>query len=152
MSNNEKRQALGRGARRAARDSRGFTLLEIMVVVIIIGTIAGLVGVNVLNRLEEAKVRAAKIQLSTFRDALDMFKIDNGFYPDSGQGLMALVAPPTTGRTATGFRSTGYLRDNKLPLDPWGNPYNYVCQDGYNFQVWSNGPSGRPGADDNIYP
>jgi general secretion pathway protein G len=152
MSKTEERNKVGRGAVRALRDSRGFTLLEIMVVVIIIGTIAGLVGVNVLNRLEEAKMRAAKIQLSTFRDALDMFKIDNGFYPDSGQGLMALVAAPDIGRPTRGFRPGGYLRDNKLPLDPWGNPYNYVCQDGYNFQVWSNGPSGRPGADDNIYP
>jgi general secretion pathway protein G len=91
--------------------------------------------------------------LATFRDALDMFKIDNGFYPDSGQGLNALVAPPSVGRQLGGsFRPGGYLRNSTLPLDPWGNPYNYVCQDGYNFQVWSSGPDGRPGTEDDIFP
>jgi len=138
--------------RAAAQGDRGFTLLEVMVVVIIIGTIAGLVGVNVLNRLEEAKVRAAKIQISTLRDALDMFKMDTGFYPDTAQGLNALVAPPTVGRMPANPRPGGYLRDQQLPLDPWGSPYNYICEDGYIFQVWSSGPDGRPGTEDDILP
>lgn len=137
---------------RAVRDSRGFTLLEVMVVIIIIGTIAGLVGVNVLNRLEESKIRAAKIQLETLRDALDMFKMDNGFYPDTGQGLNSLVAPPEGGRTANGYRPGGYLRDSKVPFDPWGLPYNYICDDGWTFQTWSSGPDGRPGTEDDIFP
>jgi general secretion pathway protein G len=153
MSTTELRRRVRRDVvRAAARDARGFTLLEVMVVIIIIGTIAGLVGVNVLNRLEESKMRAAKIQLSTLRDALDMFKMDNGFYPDSGQGLNALVAPPDVGRGVTNFRRGGYLRDNRVPFDPWGLPYNYLCDDGYIFQVWSNGPDGRPGTEDDIFP
>jgi len=138
--------------RAATRDDRGFTLLEIMVVIIIIGTIAGLVGVKVLDRLEEAKIRAAKIQLATLRDALDMFKMDNGFYPDSAQGLQALVMPPQAGRTPGGFRPGGYLRDDKLPLDPWGSQYMYRCDDNYTFIVMSPGPDMRPGTEDDILP
>jgi len=138
--------------RAAAQSSRGFTLLEVMVVIIIIGTIAGLVGVNVLSRLEESKIRAARIQLETLRDALDMFKMDNSFYPDTAQGLDALVAPPEVGRTVGGFRPGGYLRDSRVPLDPWGSPYNYVSEDNWTFQVWSNGPDNRPGTEDDIFP
>jgi general secretion pathway protein G len=151
MRANGKWRVRREGLRAAAESRRGFTLLEVMVV-IIIGTIAGLVGVNVLNRLEESKIRAAKIQLSTFRDALDMFKMDNNFYPDSAQGLNALVQPPAVGRNPAGFRPGGYLRDPQVPLDPWGMPYLYLCDDGFLFQVWSGGPDSKPGTEDDIFP
>jgi len=136
--------------RAAAQSQRGFTLLEIMVVLIIIGTIAGLVSVKVIDRLEEAKFRAARIQLSTLRDALDLFKLDNGFYPMTDQGLEALVNPPQIGRNAGNFRVGGYLRDDRVPLDPWGTPYAYQCDDGYFFVIWSVGPDGRPGTEDDV--
>lgn len=125
-------------ARTVVANTRGFTLLEVMVVIVIIGIMASLVGVNVIKRLEESKIEAAEIQLSTFRDALDMFKIDNGVYPDSGTGLEALAA-------------AGYMRDNKMPVDPWNRNYLYVCEDGWTYQVWSTGPDGRPGTEDDVF-
>jgi general secretion pathway protein G len=123
----------------AAQNARGFTLLEVMVVIVIIGIMASLVGVNVIKRLEESKIEAAEIQMATFRDALDMFKIDNGTYPDTGTGLEALAA-------------AGYLRDNRMPVDPWNRPYMYISEDGWSYQVWSNGPDGKPGTEDDAFP
>ncbi|MDP8222166.1 MAG: type II secretion system major pseudopilin GspG [Candidatus Lernaella stagnicola] len=121
-----------------AQNSRGFTLLEVMVVIVIIGIMASLVGINVIKRLEESRIEATQIQLATFRDALDMFKIDNGTYPDSGIGLEAVAAG-------------GYLRDNRMPPDPWNHPYLYVSEDGWTYTVWSTGPDGRPGTDDDVF-
>lgn len=131
------------------RDARGFTLIEIMVVVIIIGTIAGLVGVKVFDRLQQAKEEAAKTQMSSFKSALDLFKLDNGFYPLTQQGLEALVVPPDLGRMAGGFRTGGYLNTDILPMDPWGYPYGYVS-DGTMFQIWSVGQDGRDQTPDDI--
>ena len=120
----------------------GFTLLEIMVVVIIIATIAGLVGVRVLDRLEQARIDAAIAQMSSIKSALDLFKMDNGFYPPGDIGLNALVAG---GR----FGGKAYLNSETVPLDPWGTPYGYVS-DGTVFTVWSNGPDRTPQTDDDI--
>lgn len=147
---NHRAKARRDAIRAAARDHRGFTLLEIMVVVIIIGTIAGLVGVKVLDRLEEARVRTCCIQISTLRDALDLFKLDNGFYPTTEQGLEALVAPPEVGRNMRAYKPGGYLRDDMVPVDPWGTPYFYGSDDGYFYQIGSVGPDGRPNTDDDL--
>ncbi|MCB9490212.1 MAG: type II secretion system major pseudopilin GspG [Deltaproteobacteria bacterium] len=128
---------------RVAKQSAGFTLLEIMVVVIIIGTIAGLVGVKVLDRLEQANENAAEAQMSSIKNALDLFKMDNGSYPPD---LQLLVTPPEAG----GFGSNrGYLKGDEVPLDPWNMPYGYVS-DGYQFTIWSNGPDKRPQTEDDI--
>ncbi len=126
--------------------SGGFTLLEIMVVVIIIGTIAGLVGVKVLDRLEQARMEASMAQMSSIKSALDLFKMDNGFYPTTDIGLMALVAPRPD---AMGAGVSGYLNSDMVPVDPWNRPYGYVS-DGYAFTVWSNGPDGVPQSQDDI--
>lgn len=134
---------------RLMRNSGGFTLLEIMVVVIIIGTIAGLVGVKVLDRLEESRVEATRVQISNFKQALDLFKLDNGFYPLTQHGLEALVAPPTSGHTPGAFRTGGYLNADMVPLDPWDMPYGYVS-DGTMFQIWSMGPDRRDQSADDI--
>ena len=131
------------------RNASGFTLIEIMVVVIIIGTIAGLVGVKVFDRLEQAKIEASITQMSSFKSALDLFKLDNGFYPITGQGLESLVAPPNDGRIAGGFRTGGYLNADMVPLDPWNNPYGFVS-DGTIYQIWSMGPDGRDQSGDDI--
>ena len=134
--------------RRFARQ-RGMTLIEIMVVVVILGTIASLVAVNVMGRLEQSRIELSKVQMSNIKQALDLFKLDNGFYPDSQQGLNALVAAPTTGRQPNNYRPDGYLKDSKIPADPWGNPYGYVNQ-GVMIQIFSNGPDGQPGTADDI--
>ena len=136
-------------ARRVLGRQRGMTLIEIMVVVIILGTIASLVAVNVMSRMEDARIQLAKVQMSNIKSALDLFKLDSGFYPDSEQGLNALVMPPTTGRQPNNYHPGGYLKDSKIPLDPWGNPYGYVSQGGM-IQIFSNGPDGQPGTADDI--
>jgi general secretion pathway protein G len=124
--------------------SRGFTLLEIMVVVIIIGTIASLVGVKVLDRLEQSRVEASKAQMSSIKSGLDLFKMDNGFYPPTDIGLQALVGAGT-GR----FSGKGYLNSDTVPLDPWQVPYGYVS-DGNVFTIWSSGPDRTPQTQDDI--
>ena len=135
---------------RAIRDPRGFTLIEIMVVVIIIGTIAGLVGVKYFDSLEKAKIKATQAQMANIKSALGMFRLDNHFYPLTQQGLQALVIPPPAGRNAGNFRVGGYLDADMVPLDPWDNEYLYVS-DGQEFQLWSVGADGRNQTPDDVY-
>ena len=111
--------------RRRLRVARhGLTLIEIMVVVVIMGMIAGLVTTVVVDRLQAAKVETAKAQIRQFMNALDLFYLDNSFYPTSEQGLDALVTKPATGRTPTKWPEDGYLPS--IPKDPWGNDYVFI--------------------------
>jgi general secretion pathway protein G len=104
--------------------SRGFTLIEIMVVVVIMGILAALVVPKLMGRTDDARVTAARQDIATVMQALKLYKLDNQRYPTTEQGLNALVAKPTVGPEARGWKSGGYL--DKLPKDPWGNPYQYL--------------------------
>ena len=104
--------------------ARGFTLIELMVVVVIMGILASLVVPKLLSRTGESKIAAARVDISTIMQALKLYKLDNQRYPTTEQGLQALVNKPTTGPAADGWKSGGYLE--KLPKDPWGNPYQYL--------------------------
>ena len=110
----------GHGAGRGAGQA-GFTLVEMLVVITIIGLIMALVGPRVLNYLAESKVKAARIQIQSFASALDLFYLDAGRFPSSGEGLDALVRP-TPGVAAW---NGPYLRGGSVPNDPWGTPYIY---------------------------
>src|SRR5881397_797714 len=101
------------------RGERGFTLVEILVVITIIGLIMGLVGPRVLNYLTESKAKAAKIQIESFASALDLFFLDSGRYPSGSEGLGALVQRPGSINAWNG----PYLKGGQVPSDPWGNPY-----------------------------
>jgi general secretion pathway protein G len=103
------------------RGEAGFTLVEMLVVITIIGLIMALVGPRVLNYLTESKVKAARIQIQSFASALDLFYLDAGRFPSSGEGLDALVRP-TPGVAAW---NGPYLRGGSVPNDPWGSPYVY---------------------------
>lgn len=105
-----------------ARTQRGFTLIEIMVVLVIIGVLAALIAPNVLNRAADAKVTAARTDVSQLMQALKLYKLDNARYPSNEQGLEALVRKPTTEPSPAQWRP--YL--DKLPTDPWGKPYQYL--------------------------
>ena len=103
------------------QDDRGFTLVEILVVITIIGLIMGLIGPRVLNYLTESKAKAARIQIESLGSALDLYFLDNGRYPNNAEGINALVQRPPSAQAWNG----PYLKGGVLPVDPWGKPYMY---------------------------
>jgi general secretion pathway protein G len=127
------------------RTARGFTLIEIMVVVVIIGILGALVVPKLLNRTGEARVSAAKVDIATLMGALKLYKLDNQRYPTTEQGLKALIEKPTSGPSANGWKTGGYI--DKLPNDPWQNPYQYLSPGVKNGDVdlYSLGADGQPG-------
>jgi len=126
------------------RLARGFTLIEIMVVVVIMGILASLVVPKLIARTGESKVAAAKVDMATIMQALKLYRLDNQRYPTTEQGLHALVEKPTAGPAANGWKAGGYLE--KMPKDPWGNPYQYLSP-GLKGEVdiISLGADGQPG-------
>lgn len=102
----------------------GFTLIEIMVVIVILGILASLVVPKIMGRPDEARIVAAKQDMSSILQALKLYKLDNQRYPSTEQGLQALVSKPQAAPVPKNWNAGGYLE--KLPLDPWGNPYRYL--------------------------
>lgn len=122
----------------------GFTLIEIMVVVVIMGILAALVVPKLMGRTDDARIIAAKQDIATTLQALKLYKLDNQRYPTTEQGLAALIAQPTTGPAAPGWKAGGYL--DKLPKDPWGNPYQFLSPGiKGEIDVFSYGADGQPG-------
>ena len=103
---------------------RGFTLIEIMVVVVIIGVLGAIVVPQFMSRPDQAKVTAAKIDIQAIATALEMYRLDNAHYPSTQQGLEALVKRPSGSPTARNWNSQGYLKS--MPIDPWSTPYQYL--------------------------
>jgi general secretion pathway protein G len=110
--------------KRLLQSERGFTFIEIMVVVAILAILAALVVPRIMGRTDEAKRTAAKVQIRNIEGALQLYKLDNGVYPSTEQGLKALVEKPSIGVIPKKWKAGGYLQ--KLPEDPWGNPYKYL--------------------------
>jgi general secretion pathway protein G len=130
------------GRRRTKRRTRGFTLVEILVVITIIGLIMALVGPRVINYLSEAKVKAAKIQIESFGSALDLYYLDAGRYPTTSEGLEALAQRPGGSATWNG----PYLKGAAVPKDPWGHPYLYRSPGEHGpYDIVSYGADGQEG-------
>ncbi len=126
----------------------GFTLIEVMVVLVILGILAGLIIPRIMERPEEARRMKAEMQIKAMETALRMYKLDNGFYPTTEQGLEALVSPPSSGRRPTAWRQGGYLEKGRVPLDPWKNPYVYISPGRHgDFDLMSYGADGEPGGE-----
>ena len=128
---------------KARRRVSGFTLVELLVVLAILGMLAALVGPQVLNQLGGAKSKSATIQIRDFEQALELYKLDVGRFPRSGEGLEALVRQPSGAKGWNG----PYLKKDELPMDPWGNPYEYRVS-GSRIEIISYGADGRAGGSD----
>ena len=126
----------------------GFTLLEIIVVVFILGLLAAIVAPKIIGRTDDARIAEAKVQIKNFETALKLFKLDNAFYPSTEQGLAALVEQPTTGQIPQKYREGGYLEQKQIPLDPWGNPYIYISPGLHgDFDIVSLGADAKEGGE-----
>lgn len=122
----------------------GFTLIEVMVVIVILGIMAALVVPNLVGRQDQAQVTAARSDIAAIGNALDLYRLDNNAYPSTEQGLEALVEKPSGFPEPRNWRSP-YLR-KKLPEDPWGNPYQYLSTD-QGFELFSYGADGQEGGE-----
>ena len=142
MKHSETQIGSARRRRSRVRGQRGFTLVEMLVVITIIGLIMSLVGPRVLNYLGESKVKAAKIQIQSFSSALDLFYLDAGRYPTTSEGLAALVKPAAGLATWNG----PYVKGGVLPNDPWGKPYIYRSPGERSaYEIVSYGSDGQEG-------
>ncbi|MBQ0054968.1 MAG: type II secretion system major pseudopilin GspG [Synergistaceae bacterium] len=126
----------------------GFTLIEIMIVVVIIGMLSALVGPRLIGQSDEAKIKTTKIQISQLEQVLGLFQLDNGFFPATEQGLAALVKAPTLPPEPMNYKQGGYMK--KVPKDAWGREFIYICPGQHgDFDIISYGSDGAEGGEGN---
>ena len=127
----------------------GFTLIELMVVILILGLLVGIVGFRFLGRAEDARITTASLQMKTFISALQLFRLDSGRYPTTEEGLNALVSQPGSGSASRNWQKGGYLEGGKVPPDPWGNLYVYISPGtgGRDYEIKSLGADGQEGGE-----
>jgi general secretion pathway protein G len=126
----------------------GFTLIEIMVVIVILGILAGLIVPRIMSRPEEARRTKAALQARSIESALKLYRLDNGVYPSTEQGLEALIKKPETGIVPKNWRDHGYLESAKVPKDPWGNNFVYIMPgENGEFDLSSYGRDGEKGGE-----
>tara|TARA_B100000767_G_C19749871_1_gene530264 strand:+ start:820 stop:1269 length:450 start_codon:yes stop_codon:yes gene_type:complete len=127
----------------------GFSLIEVLVVVVIMGMLIGLIGPNVLGQVDRARVTTARSDIASLSQALDMYKLDNHFYPTTDQGLEALVSMPQSSPEPRNWNPEGYIKGNQLPLDPWDGEYVYMSpgEDRRPYELLSLGADARNGGD-----
>ena len=131
------------------KSNSGFTLIEIMVVIVILALLAALVGPKLIGRSDDARVADAKVQIRNIETALKLYKLDSSAFPTTEQGLAALITKPTTGVIPKNYKAEGYLESKTLPKDPWSNEYIYLSpseQGDYELCSWgSDGAKGGEG-------
>lgn len=128
------------------KKDRGFTLIEIMVVLIIIGLLAGIVVPKLMGRTEEAKRIKTAVQIKNLQSSLDLYKLDSGVYPSTDQGLQALIEKPAVGEIPNNWKEGGYI--DKIPKDPWGSNYVYISLGVHgDYDLYSYGADGEEGGE-----
>jgi general secretion pathway protein G len=130
-----------------ASENAGFTLIEIMAVVLIIGLLSTIVGVSIFAQVDKGRITAASVQIANLESVLELYRMDNAHYPTTEQGLDALVNEPGDARN---YPPGGYLQKRRVPKDPWGNSYEYEQpgqKNSYSFDLWSFGSDGKSGGD-----
>ncbi|GGY67102.1 type II secretion system major pseudopilin GspG [Marinobacter zhanjiangensis] len=127
------------------RNQRGFTLIEIMVVMVILGLLVAVVAPNIMGRSDQAKVTIAKTQMRNIANALDMYRLDNSHYPSTQQGLEALVERPSGSPEPSNWNPDGYL--DSVPVDPWDNEYQYINLGSSDYDLFSYGADGNQGGE-----
>jgi general secretion pathway protein G len=133
---------------KSIENNRGFTLIEIMVVVAILAILAALVGPKIIGRSDDAKIESTKVQIKNFETGLKMYKLDNGVYPATEQGLQALVAKPTTGVIPRKWKEGGYLESKEVPKDAWGNDFVYLSPGEHgDYDLYAFGADGVKGGE-----
>jgi general secretion pathway protein G len=133
----------------SAQKQSGFTLIEVMVVLAIIGGMLALVAGNVIGNAGEARIKTTKSQIKLIENALDLYKLDNYIYPTTEQGLEALIAKPSGSPEAKNWKSGGYLKGGKLPQDAWGNEFIYFYESGM-YEILSLGADGQEGGEEEL--
>ena len=129
-------------------DRKGFTLIEIMVVIVILALLAALVGPKLMGRTDDAKITDARVQIKNIETALKLYKLDTGNYPSTEQGLTSLVTKPTVGVIPNGYKEGGYLESKKVPKDPWGSDYLYISPGEHgDYDIFSYGSDGAKGGE-----
>jgi general secretion pathway protein G len=124
----------------------GFTLLEILMVIALLGIIITVVGGKLSSGFGKGKINVAKLQIKQLQGALERYRLDCGFFPTTDQGLESLVTAPTGGRVCKNYDPEGYEKKANLN-DPWGSPFKYTCEDGVNFEITSFGEDGIEGGE-----
>lgn len=130
------------------RTPKGFTLIEVLVVVFILGILAALVAPKMLGRTDDAKIAETRLQMKNLETALKLYKLDNGLFPTTDQGLEALVIKPASEPIPKKYKEEGYLEKKKIPKDAWGNPYIYISPGAHDdFDIIAYGSDGKPGGE-----
>jgi general secretion pathway protein G len=130
------------------RSNSGFTLIEIMVVIVILALLAALVGPKLIGRSDDARIADAKVQIRNIETALKLYKLDSSMFPSTEQGLAALITKPTSGVIPKNYKPEGYLESRKLPKDPWGGDYIYLSPAEHgDYEICTYGADGAKGGD-----
>lgn len=130
------------------RRDGGFTLIEIMIVIVILSALAVMVVPKIIGRTDDARIADAKVQIRNMESALKLYKLDSGVYPSTEQGLQALISKPTVGVVPKNYREGGYLETKTLPKDPWGNDYLYISPGEHgDYELSSLGADGARGGE-----
>lgn len=131
------------------KSNHGFTLIELMVVIVILGILVSFIAPRLMGRPDEAKQVKARVQMESLETAIKLYKLDSGIYPSTEQGLQALVDEPQTGTLPKKWRKGGYLEKGKVPKDPWGNEFVYLSPGVHgDYDIISYGADGVPGGEE----